>query len=66
MPHPTAMSSVVTPLLRSNLPGRISLRVISEKDSKLVLPDQPDAAYLIGKGELFMNADHPFASSVRF
>jgi S-DNA-T family DNA segregation ATPase FtsK/SpoIIIE len=46
-------ASVVTPLLRSNLPGRISLRVISEKDSKLVLPDQPDAAYLLGKGDLF-------------
>jgi hypothetical protein len=46
-------ASVVTPLLRSNLPGRISLRVISEKDSKLILPDQPDAAYLLGRGDMF-------------
>src|SRR4029450_9018230 len=44
---------VVTSLLRSNLPGRISLHVISEKDSKLILSDQPDAAYLLGKGDLF-------------
>jgi S-DNA-T family DNA segregation ATPase FtsK/SpoIIIE len=45
-------ASVVTPLLRSNLPGRISLLVGSEKDSKLIL-DQPDAAYLLGRGDLF-------------
>jgi energy-coupling factor transporter ATP-binding protein EcfA2 len=45
-------ASVVTPLLRSNLPGRISLRVISEKDSKLILPEQPDAAHLLGRGDL--------------
>ena len=43
---------MVTPLLRSNLPGRVSLRVISEKDSNLIL-EQPDAAYLLGKGDLF-------------
>ncbi len=43
---------VVTPLLRSNLPGRISLRVIGEKDSNLIL-EQPDAAYLLGRGDLF-------------
>jgi S-DNA-T family DNA segregation ATPase FtsK/SpoIIIE len=43
---------VATPLLRSNLPGRISLRVISERDSKLIL-EEPDAAYLLGKGDLF-------------
>jgi hypothetical protein len=46
-------ASVVTPLLRSNLPGRISLRVISERDSKLILPEQPDAAHLLGRGDLF-------------
>ena len=44
-------SSVVTPLLRSNLPGRIGLRVASERESKLFL-DEPDAAYLFGKGDL--------------
>jgi hypothetical protein len=45
-------ATVVTPLLRSNLPGRISLRVIGERDSKLIL-EEPDAAYLLGKGDLF-------------
>jgi hypothetical protein len=45
-------ASVVTPLLRSNLPGRLSLRVISEKDSKIILPEQPDAAHLLGRGDL--------------
>ena len=44
-------ASVVTPLLRSNLPGRIGMQVASEKDSKLFL-DEPDAAYLFGKGDL--------------
>ncbi|WP_143393491.1 FtsK/SpoIIIE domain-containing protein [Fimbriiglobus ruber] len=44
-------ASVVTPLLRSNLPGRIGLQVASEKESKLFL-DEPDAAYLFGKGDL--------------
>jgi hypothetical protein len=45
-------ATVVTTLLRSNLPGRVSLRVISERDSKLIL-DEPDAAHLLGKGDLF-------------
>jgi len=44
-------ASVVTPLLRSNLPGRVSLRVASEKDSMLIL-DAPGAAELFGKGDL--------------
>jgi S-DNA-T family DNA segregation ATPase FtsK/SpoIIIE len=44
-------ASVVTPLLRSNLPGRLSLQVISEKDSKLIL-ESPQAAYLLGLGDL--------------
>jgi S-DNA-T family DNA segregation ATPase FtsK/SpoIIIE len=44
-------ASVVTPLLRSNLPGRVSLRVASEKDSLLIL-DAPGAAELLGKGDL--------------
>ena len=42
----------ITPLLRSNLPGRISLQVISEKDSKLIL-ESPEAAHLLGRGDLF-------------
>ncbi|MDB5295096.1 MAG: Cell division protein FtsK, partial [Phycisphaerales bacterium] len=44
-------ASVVTPLLRSNLPGRVSLRVASEKDSLLIL-DAPGAAELLGRGDL--------------
>ena len=44
-------ASVVTPLLRANLPGRIGLQVATERESKLFL-DQPDAAYLFGKGDL--------------
>jgi DNA segregation ATPase FtsK/SpoIIIE, S-DNA-T family len=46
-------ASVVTPLLRSNLPGRIGLQVASQRDSKLFL-DEPDAAFLLGKGDLVM------------
>jgi hypothetical protein len=45
-------ASVVTPVLRTNLPGRISLQVPSERDSKIVL-DEPDAAHLLDKGDLF-------------
>jgi S-DNA-T family DNA segregation ATPase FtsK/SpoIIIE len=44
-------ATVVTTLLRSNLPGRISLRVISERDSKLII-EAPDAAHLLGRGDL--------------
>ena len=44
-------ASVVTPVLRSNLPGKIGLQVGSERESKLFL-DGPDAAYLFGKGDL--------------
>ena len=42
---------VVTTQLRSNLPGRICLRVASTADSKIVL-DRPDAADLLGHGDL--------------
>ena len=48
-------ATVVTPLLRSNLPGRIGLQVATEKESKLFL-DVPDAAYLYGKGDLGLEA----------
>jgi S-DNA-T family DNA segregation ATPase FtsK/SpoIIIE len=44
-------ASVVTPLLRSNLPGRISLKVMGERDSKLIL-GVPNAAHLLGRGDL--------------
>jgi S-DNA-T family DNA segregation ATPase FtsK/SpoIIIE len=44
-------ATVVTPLLRANLPGRISLQVPTEKDSKIIL-DEPDAAHLLDRGDL--------------
>ncbi len=44
-------ASVVTPLLRSNLPGRISLKVTSDRDSNLIL-NSGGAAELLGKGDL--------------
>jgi S-DNA-T family DNA segregation ATPase FtsK/SpoIIIE len=46
-------AKVVTPLIRSNLPGRVALRTASEADSKLILGNtQMNAAYLLGKGDL--------------
>ncbi len=47
-------AKVVTPLIRSNLPGRIALRTASVADSKIILGgNQEEAAYLLGKGDLF-------------
>lgn len=46
-------AKVVTPVIRSNLPGRVALRTASEADSKIVLGGQQTAAaYLLGKGDL--------------
>ena len=46
-------AKVVTPLIRSNLPGRVALRTASEADSSIVLGGkQTAAAYLLGKGDL--------------
>jgi S-DNA-T family DNA segregation ATPase FtsK/SpoIIIE len=46
-------AKVVTPLIRSNLPGRVALRTASEADSAIVLGgDRKNAAYLLGKGDL--------------
>lgn len=46
-------AKIVTPIIRSNLPGRIALRTASEADSKIVLGGtQVEAAYLLGKGDL--------------
>jgi hypothetical protein len=65
-------ASVVTPLLRSNLPGRIGLQVATERESKLFL-DEPDAAYLFGKGDLvwkrgggLMRLQSPFVPKPEF
>ena len=47
-------AKVVTPLIRSNLPGRVALRTATEADSTIVLGNsQKVAAYLLGKGDLF-------------
>jgi S-DNA-T family DNA segregation ATPase FtsK/SpoIIIE len=46
-------AGVVTPLIRSNLPGQVALRTRSEADSAIVLGGkQTEAAYLLGKGDL--------------
>ncbi|MEH2071305.1 MAG: DNA translocase FtsK [Nostoc sp.] len=46
-------AKVVTPIIRSNLPGRIALRTASEADSAIVLGGKHTAAaYLLGKGDL--------------
>nr|WP_277882697.1 FtsK/SpoIIIE domain-containing protein [Oscillatoria sp. FACHB-1406] len=46
-------AGVVTPIIRSNLPGRVALRTASEADSGIILGGkQSEAAYLLGKGDL--------------
>ncbi|MGB7250423.1 MAG: DNA translocase FtsK, partial [Phormidesmis sp.] len=45
---------VVTPLIRSNLPGRVALRTASDADSAIILGAKAGAAVnLLGKGDLF-------------
>lgn len=46
-------AGIVTPVIRSNLPGRVALRTSSEADSKIILGgSQTLAANLLGKGDL--------------
>lgn len=46
-------AKVVTPIIRSNLPGRVALRTASEADSAIILGGkQTEAANLLGKGDL--------------
>jgi len=46
-------ATIVTPIIRSNLPGRVALKTASEADSQIVLGGKVgDAAYLLGKGDL--------------
>ncbi|WP_293063763.1 MULTISPECIES: DNA translocase FtsK [unclassified Moorena] len=46
-------ANVVTPIIRSNLPGRIALRTASEADSRIIFGgSNSEAAYLLGKGDL--------------
>ncbi|HYT92178.1 MAG TPA: FtsK/SpoIIIE domain-containing protein [Gemmataceae bacterium] len=63
---------VVTPLLRDNLPGRVALQVKTEASSKLVI-DSPEAAYLLGKGDLLwqrggslLRLQSPFVTQAEF
>ena len=46
-------AQVVTPLIRSNLPGRVALKTASEADSAIILGGkQGEAVNLLGKGDL--------------
>lgn len=46
-------AKIVTPIIRSNLPGRVALKTSTEADSKIILGgNQTQAAYLLGKGDL--------------
>ena len=46
-------AQVVTPLIRSNLPGRVALKTASDADSSIILGGkQGDAVNLLGKGDL--------------
>lgn len=46
-------ASIVTPIIRSNLPGRVALRTSSQADSSIILGGKEiTAAYLLGKGDL--------------
>lgn len=46
-------AKVVTPIIRSNLPGRVALKTATEADSIIILDgNQKEAAYLLGKGDL--------------
>jgi DNA segregation ATPase FtsK/SpoIIIE-like protein len=50
-------ADVVTPLIRSNLPCRIALKTSTIQDSAIVLGGEDNsAAYLLGKGDLFLQA----------
>ncbi|MDJ0571430.1 MAG: DNA translocase FtsK [Pleurocapsa sp. MO_192.B19] len=51
-------AGVVTPIIRSNLPGRVALTTASEADSKIILGGtSTEAACLLGKGDLFFQVN---------
>ncbi|RMF27336.1 MAG: cell division protein FtsK, partial [Cyanobacteria bacterium J083] len=51
-------AKIVTPIIRSNLPGRIALLTASEADSKIILGGtSTEAAYLLGKGDLLLQVN---------
>lgn len=49
-------ATVVTPLIRSNLPGRIALRTLTPEDGKIVMGHDCPSNQLLGKGDLFFGA----------
>lgn len=54
-------AKIVTPVIRSNLPGRVALRTASEADSMIILGGKrTEAAYLLGKGDLLYQAGASF------
>lgn len=56
-------ASVVTPLIRSNLPGRIGLRVKTEADSGIIFGHNGfNAHQLLGKGDLLTHDGDRFQS----
>ncbi len=67
-------AKVVTPLIRSNLPGRVALRTASAADSAIILGDKTsDAVNLLGKGDLLylssskkMRLQSLFAGKINF
>lgn len=67
-------AKVVTPLIRSNLPGRIALKTASDADSAIILgAKQGQAQHLLGKGDLLYSGGAKlqrlqslFASKVAF
>lgn len=67
-------AKVVTPIIRSNLPGRVALRTATEADSIIILDgNQKEAAYLLGKGDLLYKGGSQvqrlqslFASAIEF
>jgi DNA segregation ATPase FtsK/SpoIIIE-like protein len=49
-------ASVVTPLIRSNLPGRIALRTKTLEDGKIIMGAECSSNNLLGKGDLIFDA----------
>ena len=50
-------ATVVTPLIRSNLPGTIALRTKREEDGKIIMGHDCPSNQLLGKGDLFFSVN---------
>ncbi|MBE9037007.1 FtsK/SpoIIIE domain-containing protein [aff. Roholtiella sp. LEGE 12411] len=53
-------ASVVTPLIRSNLPGRIALKTKTLEDGKIIMGAECPSNNLLGKGDLIFDAENEF------